>query len=416
MTVAFRVGSGEGAMRIVVNYGREQAEYEVAADKQIPSRPPPAALADPPSALRTALEHPFGFPALRKALTPGDRVVVVVDEDLPNLVELLVPLLEHAVGAGVAPEAMTLVCPRSAGGQRWADELPESLEEVHVEVADPADRRRLSYVATTREGRRLYLNRTVVDADQVIVLSACRYDPVTGCTGAEALLYPGLSDEATRQEVRSRAALDTPDAGPWPAREQAVETAWLLGTPFFVQVIEAAGDGVAQIVAGVAEASVEARRQLDVAWLQAIPRAADVVVASLSGDPARHTFADVAAALDCAARVVRPGGRIAILSRAAFDPAGPEAAVLRGADDPEEALAALGRRPAWDQVPALRWARAARHARLALLSGLAAEEAEELFVTPLEDARQVQRLLDTAGACLFLPDAHKARAVVADTP
>jgi nickel-dependent lactate racemase len=403
-------------MRIAVDYGRERAEYEVAADKLIASRPPPVALADPAAALRAALEHPFGFPPLRRALTPGDRVAVVVDEGLPHLVELLVPLLEHAVGAGVAPEAMTLVCPRSAGGQRWADDLPESLEEVHVEVADPGDRRRLSYVATTRQGRRLYLNRTVVDADQAIVLSACRYDPVMGHTGAEASLYPALSDEATRKDVQSRATLDVPEAGPWPARDEAAEAAWLLGMPFFVQVIEAAGDGLAQVVAGVSEAGAEARRLLDAGWKQAVPRAADVVVASLSGDPGRHTFADLAAALDCAARVVRPGGRIVVLSRAAFDPGAPGPALLRGAEDPGEALAALGRRPAWDQVPALRWARAAGHAHITLLSGLPADAAEDLFVTPLEDARQAQRLLDAGGACLFLPDAHKARAVVADSP
>ncbi len=403
-------------MRIAVEYGRERAEYEVAADKRIASRPPPAALPDPPAALRAALEHPFGFPALRRALTPGDRVVVVVDEGLPHLVELLVPLLEHVVKAGVAAEEITLVCPRTATGQRWADDLPESLEEVRLEVTDPGDRRRLSYVATTREGRRLYLNRTVVDADQVIVLSACRYDPVVGFTGAEALLYPALSDEATRKEIEAREAPDLPDTGPWPARDEAAETAWLLGIPFFVQVIEAAGDGLAQVVAGVAEASAEARRLLDEAWKQSVPQAADVVVASLSGDPARHTFADLAAALDCAARAVRSGGRIVVLSRAAFDTGSPAAALLRGADDPEEALAALERHRTRELVPALRWARAARHARLTLLSGLPADAAEDLFATPLEDAGQVQRLLDAGGTCLFLPDAHKARVVVADTP
>jgi nickel-dependent lactate racemase len=402
-------------MRITVEYGRERAEYEVADDRLIASRAPPASLQDPPAAVRNALEHPYGFPPLRKALTPGDRVVVVVDEGLPHLVELLVPLLEHVVKAGVAAEEITLICPRSASGQRWADDLPESLEEVRLEVTDPGDRRRLSYVATTREGRRLYLNRTVVDADQVIVLSACRYDPVVGFTGAEALLYPALSDEATRKEIEAREAPDLSDAGPWPARDEAAETAWLLGIPFFVQVIEAGGDGLAQVVAGVGDASAEARRLLDAAWKQTIPRAADVVVASLSGDPARHTFADLAAAVDCAARAVRSGGRIVVLSRAAFDPGSPDLALLRAADDPGEALAALERRRTRDQVPALRWARAAHHARITLLSGLPADAAEDLFATPLEDAGQVQRLLDVGGACLFLPDAHKAR-VVADTP
>jgi hypothetical protein len=49
---------------------------------------------------------------------------------------------------------------------------------------------------------------------------------------------------------------------------------------------------------------------------------------------------------------------------------------------------------------------------VALLSGLDDEAAEELFATPLQNAGQVQRLLDAAGSCLFLADAHKALAVL----
>jgi nickel-dependent lactate racemase len=398
-------------MRIAVDYGRERAEFEVAADKLIAARAAPPALADPAAAVRTALEQPVGYPALRRALTPDDHVAVVLDERLPHLVELLLPVLEHIVAAGVAPEALTIVCPPSGTNQRWADDLPEALEEVRIEVADPADRRRLSYLATMRQGRRLYLARTIVDADQVVVLAGCRYDALLGYSGAEGALYPALSDEATRQAVAAHVDLDRPEAGPWPARTEATETAWLLGAPFFVQVIEAGGDNLAAVVAGSTEASAAGQRQLDAVWRQAVPREADVVVASLSGDPARHTFADLAAAADCAARVVRPGGRIALLSRAA--PAlAVEAAALRGAGDAEQAVTQLPRKPALDQVAALRWARAARHAQVALLSGLDDEAAEELFATPLQNAAQVQRLLDGGGPCLFLADAHKAHTVL----
>jgi nickel-dependent lactate racemase len=357
--------------------------------------------------VRAALEHPVDFPALRRALTPDDRVVVVVDEQLPHLVELLVPLLEHIVAAGVAPEALTLVCPPSASGQRWAESLPESLEEVRMEEADPADRGRLSYLATMRQGRRLYLSRTVVDADQVVVLSGCRYDPLLGYSGAEAALYPALSDAATRTALAAEVDLDRPPGSPWPAHAEAEEAAWLLGAPFFVQVIEAAGDELAAVVAGTTSASAEARRQLDAAWRQEMPRAADIVVAALSGDPARHTFADLAAAASCAAGAVRPGGRIVVLSDA--QPSLPAEA----AGDPQDVLARLPRHPALEHVAAVRWARAARHAQLALLSRLPDEAVEELSATPLQNAGQVQRLLAGGGACLFLPDAYKAQVLLA---
>ena len=52
------------------------------------------------------------------------------------------------------------------GGQ-WRESSTGSRFQVH----DPADRKKLSYLATTRQGRRIYLNRSAVDADQLIVLS-----------------------------------------------------------------------------------------------------------------------------------------------------------------------------------------------------------------------------------------------------
>jgi nickel-dependent lactate racemase len=398
-------------MRIAMNYGRDRVEFEVADDRLIADAQPPMALADPVAAIRAALEEPHSFPALRRALTPDDHITIVVDEELPHLAELLVPLLEHIHSAGVAPECMTLLCAPSSSRQAWIEDLPDDFQDVHVEMSDPHDRRRMAYLATTHKGKRLYLNRTLVESDQIVVLCGRRYDPLLGYSGAEGSLYPALGDQETRQEMSHRVNLGLPEATPWPAQRAAMETAWLLGAPFFVQVIESAGDGVAHVVAGTAEASREGQRLLDASWRRRVPQAADLVIAGLSGDPARHTFASLTAALACAARVVQPGGRIALLTEAA--PAlGPEANLLRSADDPQEILQRLRGKQTVELVPVLQWAGAASQARINLLSGLPDETVEEFFATPLHQAREVQRLLDAGGSCLFLSDAHKMLAIV----
>ena len=140
-------------------------------------------------------------------------------------------------------------------------------------------------------------------------------------------------------------------------------------------------------------------------------RAADLVVAGVSGDPSRRTTADLAAALACAARVVQPGGRIVVLSQA--NPAlASEGELLLGAEEPQAVLDQLHGKHTVELVPVLQWAGAAVHANINLLSGLPEETVEELFATPLHDARQVQRLLDAAGSCLFLQHRHKMLAVV----
>src|SRR5437899_2133540 len=142
-------------MRFTLDYGRSQATFE-AGDRGVGVAAALTSLPDPAAAVRAALDAPVGFPALRRALTPDDHVAVVVDDGLPRLMDLLVPVLEHVTSAGVAAAAVTLLSPPTASPQPWLDALPEAFADVHVEVHDPADRRKLSYLATTKKGRRIY--------------------------------------------------------------------------------------------------------------------------------------------------------------------------------------------------------------------------------------------------------------------
>jgi nickel-dependent lactate racemase len=423
-----------------IDYGHEHLELEVPEERLVgvSRQPAPPPLPDPAGAIRDALEAPRGFPPLRRALTPDDHVAVVVDEHLPRLADLLTPALEHLVRAGIHPEAITLLCPPSGSSQAWLDDLPDEFQDVHVEVHDPTNRRQLAYLATTKQGRRLYLNRTVVDADQVVVLSGRGYDPLLGYSGGEGALYPALGDEATRQELWDRLSLVPPGDHAWPVQREAAEVTWLLGAPFLVQLIEGAGDEISHVVAGLADTSAEGQRLLNARWRGTVPGMVDTVVAGVSGDPARHGFGDLAAALATAARVVKPDGRIVLLTRFPAEPSdqsrwtsdcSPErpagngqgatlhavsgTALLCQAENPQEALALLRQHKPLDMPAAFLWAHAVQRARVYLFSGLPAETAEELFTIPLEDTGQVQRLLDAGGSCLILPDAHK-RLLVAE--
>src|SRR5262245_45558585 len=107
-------------MRIALACGRERLEFEIPEGKLLATAPAPPALADPAGAVRASLEVPFhNFPPLRRALTPDDHLAVLVDEQLPALGSLLVPLLEHVLSAGVAPERVTLLLPPGDSRQEW---------------------------------------------------------------------------------------------------------------------------------------------------------------------------------------------------------------------------------------------------------------------------------------------------------
>lgn len=397
-------------MKVSVGYGSRTVELDIDERHlvQVERAPVTPNLTDPVQALREALEHPLDYPPLRLALTPDDHVAIFVDESTPHLAQLLIPILEHIVEAHVKPEMITLLCAPPSTGQAWLDELPEQLEEVQVEVHQPEERKKLAYLATTRHGRRVYLSRTAVDADQLVVVTQRSYDPRVGYAGAETALLAALSDEETMEEVRTQLETRAPSGSPWPIQQEAREVAWLLGAPFFVQVIPGEGDGIANILAGPQESSNAGQRLLDARWRAEIGELVDVVIATIGGST---SLDDIARAFFTATRIVKPGGSIAVLSEGHLTP-GPAFDLFRRHDDPALALHLLMQEKPDDLASGYMWATAADHARLYLLSGLPEEVAEELFVIPMQHASQAQRLLAGDATCAILPDAHRMLAVL----
>jgi nickel-dependent lactate racemase len=372
-----------------------------------PVRPPAGS---PGELVRDALEKPFGFEPLRRALTPDDLVTVVVDPTLPSVGVLLAEVFAHLRTAGIEPAAVTVLTPPGAS-QAWIDDLPDEFADVHVEAHDPADARKLAYLASTKAGRRVYLNRTLVEADFVILLTGRGYDPVSGYAGAESAVFPALGNEETRAAFAGDFSDDEPGGKPWPVRAEAAEILWLLGTPFLVQVIPGEGDAVQEVVAGLPDSGAEGIRRQDARWHGTVADRPDTVVATISGDPDRVSFADLAKAAACAARVVRPGGRVAVLTTAA-PPQGEGAELLRRTDDPAAGAKRLAKERPDDRAACLLWCFAAKAASVFLASGYPDEVAEGLYATPIRSPSEVQRLIDSAERVLVIPDAHRSMVIV----
>ena len=370
-------------------------------------REPIAHLTKSPGELvRDALEHPHEFEAMRRAMTPDDHVTIVLDSGLPHVPAVLASVLDHLRSAGVQLDAVTiLTAPESS--QKWIDELPDEYADVRTEIHDPTDRQKLAYLATTSAERRVYLNRTLVDADFTIVLSGRGYDPLTGYAGAEAAIFPALSDEEAIQSVAGEFHTKAPGKEPWPVREEASEILWLLGTPFLVQAIEGEGDTVVDVVAGLPGSSAEGIRRQDKRWRATVEEEPDTAVVAIGDSPDRVTFLDIAKCAACAARVVRKGGRIAVLTKAAPD-LGSGAQLLRTLEGPTGSRRLLAKEKPEDWAACLLWVFAAKNHSLYLASGYPDDVAEELFTTPIRTASEVQRLIDGGEKVLIIPDAHKS--------
>jgi nickel-dependent lactate racemase len=384
-------------------------EGTLMAPRRATSKP---TIADVAGAVRAALETPRNFPPLRRALTPEDRITVVVDDRLPQLGVMVNEILKYLTEAGVVSDSITLLSPPYAR-QAWIDQLSDAFQEVRTEVHDPADKKRISYLASTRRGRRIYLNRSLVDADQTIVLAGNRYDPQFGIADASCVVYPGLSDADTLRDTARQLSMERPGEQATPLRHEAEEVIWLLGVPFFIQIITGEGDSIAHILGGTVESAIEANQLLNEAWKIKVERPSHTVVASVNGSGAQQDFASIAQAALAASRVVESGGRIILLSHS--NPVISEGmAYLRQADNPAVAARIVQERQPADRVALLEWLHAAGQAELYLLSDMEESVVEELFATPLQEVRQVQRLLDLASSSLILEDGQKVLAVVGD--
>jgi nickel-dependent lactate racemase len=392
--------------------GTQPGSVTVPPDMAVELRREPVAppTATPRELVRNALEHPFGFEPLRRALTPDDHITVVLDPTLPHVDVLLSEVFTHLRSAGIEPGAVTVLTPPGAS-QSWIDAVPDEFADVHAEVHDPADPRKLAYLASTKAGRRVYLSRTLVEAEFVILLTGRGYDPVSGYAGAESAVFPAMSNEETRAAFAGEFSADAPGGKPWPVRAEAAEILWLLGTPFLVQVIPGDGDTIQEVVAGLPDSGAEGIRRQDARWRGTVADRPDTVIATISGDPERVSFTDLAKAAACAARVVRPGGRIAVLTAAA-PPLGEGAELLRRTDDPVAGVKRLAKEKPDDRPAALLWCFAAKAASVFLASGYPDETTEELYATPIRSASEVQRLIDSAERVLVIPDAHRSMVTV----
>jgi hypothetical protein len=398
-------------MRVVVDFQEASLEFEIPPERVVTCWPGPEGMgpSDAAAAIGDALEHPRDFPPVRQMIVPGDRVAIAFDSRIPQPRAVLDALVEALGRAGVGPENLTVVAPSPPLSGSEADGGFGGTIEVH----DPDDRSRIAYLASTREGRRVYLNRSLTDADVVVPVGLLRYDPDFGYRGPWSVLFPELSDRQTMQSLRDRTGAGSTGADQrrHEARlEEASEVSWLLGTQFYLGIVPGAR-GLREIVAG-RDAAVRERgiAAVEEHWRLRAPSRAELVIAGVGGPGVDANLEDLAAALETASGLVQQGGKIVVLSRAS-GPIGPALQRLRAVDEPREALATLrGHQDDEDYSIARRIARASAWADLFVASALDPEVSEDLSMVPLERPEQARRLAANVGSITFVGRAELTRA------
>lgn len=373
--------------------------------------PPGEHLADPSAAVEAALANPLDFPSITRATVRGDRVVLAVDTDVPQVPAVVAGAVRALLAGDVFPEDITVVL-APVNSKRTEDSItsllpPGIASEVNIAEHDPGDRESLSYLAASKENRPIYVNRLLFDADVVLPIGCLRPDASLGYLGVCGGIFPAFSDEETRQRFHSPNWAES-EVHRRRYKEEADEASWLLGIQLNLQIVPGPGDTILHVVAGQGTAVAEQGQRLcDQAWSHRIAERAGLVVASIEGGRDEQTWDNLARALFAALAAVSDDGAIVLCTKLCCEP-GPAMQRLTAMDDDQAILRDIRRDRSPDAVAASLLVQARSRAKVYLMSGLDESTVEDLGVGFVTREEEINRLVRQYDSCILLGNAHRA--------
>ncbi len=393
-----------------LQFGRSgRFDFQVEPSRLLTFRRPPKPIEDVSAAVAAAVASPLDFPPLAQAVVPGDRVLIALDRDTPEAARVVASLWSVLEQAGVRAADVLILHPADLRRGRPADpraSLPASVQsEMGWKLHHPEEDQ-VGYLATTAGGDRIYLGRDLLDADLVLCVGAIEFDSALGYRGTQSVLYPGMSNLEALRKLAGAAHEELQPDDPRPIRELADEVGWLLGVQFALQVIPSEGAGISAALAGLAEPVFQAGKSLLAEqWRIDVPQRPELVIAAVDQDAGGHSWRQVAAALETARRIVARDGRILLLTELEDEPT-PGIELIRDARTPREAIKPIRQLAREDRIEALQIAQALDRANVFLLSRLADDLVEDLFMVPLSNLTEAARVVEGTEACAVLGSAQ----------
>ena len=356
-------------------------------------------LDDPSAAASVAMMDPLDFPAVSSAVIDGDKIVIAVGQGIPRP-DLVVSGIVGALVNDVSAE-IQILCEET----RTARSIRRTVSDVQCLAHDPTDTDQLAYLAATKSGKPIYLNRAVVDADFLIPVGCLRPQESFGYVGTVGNVLEAFTDTRTLSEHR-RIYLGTNERRRGRVRSEAQEVAWSMGNRFAVQVLAGRAGTILQVLAGeVDRVSRDGQALAERTWRCSVPQRTAIVVAAIEGPSEQQTWANVAQALTSAQRITEPDGSILICSQVP-EPADPilrriEANSIQSTEETEVPLDDDG----WT---ASRLAMARRDARVYLYNDAGQSQVECDGIVHIESDAEVRRLILRHTSCTILGNAQYA--------
>ena len=307
-------------VEIDLPYGRERRRLRVPRENLLavvePAEVPPAA--DPPAAVRQALREPLGAPPLAEQVKPGQRILILVDDNTRPTpqAQILPPLLEEITQAAPQVEVRILI---ACGTHR-----PMTDEEIRRKVGDAvaarypvlnhrwADEANLVDLGVTPKGTPIKVNRLLVESDLVLAVGGTVPHCLAGWAGGAKIIQPGVCGQDTTNMTHALNMVSPmPHLGRLdnPMRQEIDEIVKRVPLHLMVNAVLDRHGRIVHIVAG--EAHRSHRRSVELAraiWEVPVPGLGDIVV--VSSYPSDMDYWQGIKGLFAAELIVKRGGDI----------------------------------------------------------------------------------------------------------
>jgi nickel-dependent lactate racemase len=411
-------------MAVLCKYGSEswpvnlpQAQVLSALQQPIP---------DPQTAVAAALDVPLGSRRLEELVRPGEKVVIVTS-DITRYTgsPLYLPLLvERLHRAGVADAEIEIVIALGIHRRQSPAEHQQIVGPLYgrIKVSDHDcdDAAQLVDLGTTASGLPVQINRTVAQADRVIVTGTVGLHYFAGFGGGRKGLVPGVASRTTCMATHF-SIFNPPEAG---GRHPGAVTGNLDGNPVHAAILEAArmvkpdflfntvltpDKQIATAFAGDLNlahlAACDLARKL---YTVPLEQPAELAVVSCGGHPKDINFIQAHKAFDYGVRALVPGGTLILLAACPDGFGNPTFADWFRYRDLQEFEAALRARYEINGQTALATLDKAQHYRTILVSGFSAQETALLGMEKAESLdcalKMAYEKLPTTARTVVIPD------------
>lgn len=310
-------------MQIAYGHGHKTLQLPentvIAHGKELPP------LFDPQFAVNYALGFPVGCKPLAGQVNPRSKVAVLVsDSTRPTGAEVFLPVLMRELDlAGVPDENITILVATGAHGSMHDEDLQKVVpaaigQRYRVVSHDCFDQSSLVKVGITSRGNEVWFNKLAVEADMRVLTGSVSIHPFAGFGGGRKALFPGVAGYDTIS--RNHSLLFHENAKPGilqgnPVHEDFMEGIAMVGPKFLLNtVLNEAGEIAAVFGGDVEQAHAAGVRAIEFSSGATVPQLADTVVASAGGYPYDINLYQVVKAVQNAARILKPGGKIVMFA------------------------------------------------------------------------------------------------------